>query len=152
MSTLYMMVGLPASGKSLMAKTLDAVVRSSDDLRESLLKDINDMSENDSIFTFLHSLVRSDLYCGGNVVYDATNLKARYRKEFLDTLNILPCKKVCIFMDTPTNTCLARNSARKRRVPTDVIERMAKYLEAPTLEEGWDEIWTITVKDLAGGN
>ena len=71
MSIFYMMVGLPASGKSTVANSLggNVIVRSSDELRDKLLGDINDMSNNSGVFDILHSLVKSDLYCGKDVVY-----------------------------------------------------------------------------------
>ena len=75
----YMLVGLPASGKSSESDRLGAViVRSSDYLRDKLCGDINDMKNNGAVFTILQSLVRADLYHGKDVVYDATNLKASY--------------------------------------------------------------------------
>lgn len=79
----YMLVGLPASGKSSESDRLgDVIVRSSDYLRDKLCGDINDMKNNGAVFTILQSLVRADLYHGKDVVYDATNLKASYRVEF----------------------------------------------------------------------
>ena len=103
----YMLVGLPASGKSSESDGLgDVIVRSSDYLRDKLCGDINDMKNNGAVFTILQSLVRADLYRGKDVVYDATNLKASYRVEFLDTLRLLNCKKVCVFVDTPFEVCV----------------------------------------------
>ena len=83
---------------------------------------INDMKNNGAVFTILQSLVRADLYHGKNVVYDATNLKASYRVEFLDTLKLLNCKKVCVFVDTPFEVCVKRNEERERTVPIRVVK------------------------------
>lgn len=59
----YMLVGLPASGKSSESDRLgDVIVRSSDYLRDKLCGDINDMKNNGAVFTILQSLVRADLY------------------------------------------------------------------------------------------
>ena len=130
----YMLVGLPASGKSSESDRLgDVIVRSSDYLRDKLCGDINDMKNNGAVFTILQSLVRADLYHGKDVVYDATNLKASYRVEFLDTLRLLNCKKVCI----------KRNEERERTVPKEAMERMKRFLEPPTFAEGWDEIRVV---------
>lgn len=130
----YMLVGLPASGKSSESDRLgDVIVRSSDYLRDKLCGDINDMKNNGAVFTILQSLVRADLYHGKNVVYDATNLKASYRVEFLDTLRLLSCKKVCV----------KRNEERERTVPKEAMERMKRFLEPPTFVEGWDEIRVV---------
>lgn len=125
----YMLVGLPASGKSSESDRLgDVIVRSSDYLRDKLCGDINDMKNNGAVFTILQSLVRADLYHGKDVVYDATNLKASYRVEFLDT---------------PFEVCIRRNEERERTVPKEAMERMKRFLEPPTFAEGWDEIRVV---------
>nr|DAZ15604.1 MAG TPA: AAA domain protein [Caudoviricetes sp.] len=145
MSIFYMMVGLPASGKSTVANSLggNVIVRSSDELRDKLLGDINDMSNNSGVFDILHSLVKSDLYCGKDVVYDATNIYPKYRKEFLQSLHLLNCKKVCIFMNIPFYDCWRRNSQRDRVVPFEAMDRMRERLIPPTMDEGWDEIFEV---------
>lgn len=142
-----MMVGLPASGKSFEADTLGAVVRSSDALREELLGDVQEQGSNGLIFDLLHSLVKADLYSGADTVLDATNINALRRKALLEELSLLPCKKVCIFMKTSYAVCVDRNCKRKRNVPTEVMERMKRKLQEPTMDEGWDEIRIITCKE-----
>lgn len=149
MPTFYMMVGLPASGKTTKAKWIEenypciekVVAISSDALREELLGDIEDQSRNREIFDILHSLVKAELYHGNSVVYDATNLNSKRRKEFLESLDLLPCRKVCIFMSTPYEMCLERNQNRERRVPIKAMQKMKRSLDKPTLDEGWDDIY-----------
>lgn len=41
---------------------------------------------------------------------------------------------VSAWLDTPVDTCLARNEARTRQVPRQVIERMARQMERPEHE------------------
>ena len=147
MSTFYMMVGLPASGKSTVAKELGGIVRSSDELREELLGNVEDMKHNTEIFTVLQSLIRADLYNGRDAVYDATNLKASYRVEFLNSLKLLQCKKVCVFVDTPVKLCDKWNESRERTVPKEAMDRMKRFLQAPEFNEGWDEIRVIYNKE-----
>ena len=87
---------------------------------------------------------KSGIWCKPkDVVYDATNLKASYRVEFLDTLRLLNCKKVCVFVDTPFEVCIRRNEERERTVPKEAMERMKRFLEPPTFAEGWDEIRVV---------
>ncbi len=54
MNKLYMMIGLPASGKSTIAKEIaekeNAVIISTDDLRQELLNDVNSQADNNLIF------------------------------------------------------------------------------------------------------
>lgn len=153
MSVFYMMVGLPASGKSTVANSLKGgvIVRSSDEIRDKLLGNINDMSSNSEVFDILHSLVKSDLYSGKDVVYDATNIYPKYRKEFLQSLHLLNCKKVCIFMNIPFYDCWKRNSQRDRVVPFEAMDRMRERLIPPTMAEGWDEIFEVSCTFNKGG-
>lgn len=145
MSKFYMLVGLPASGKTTIAVNLfknntNSRLRSSDGLRSELLNDINDMSRNKEIFDLLHSIIKSDLYHERDTIYDATNLNADRRKEFLKSLSLLKCEKICIFVNTPYNVCVERNSKRERVVPISVMEKMKDNLQKPDMSEGWDKI------------
>lgn len=152
MSNFYMMVGLPASGKTTTAYTLGAIVRSSDELRSSLLGDVDDQRHNKEIFDLLHSLIKADVFSGTDVVYDATNIHSRYRREFLESLSLLPCKKVCIYVDTPYDECLSRNAKRERKVPIEVLERMRNRFTPPVMDEGWDEIRVVKGGKSCGGD
>lgn len=152
MSSFYMLVGLPASGKTTTAYTLGAVVRSSDELRCSLLGDVDDQSRNKEIFDLLHSLIKADIFSGVDVVYDATNIHSRYRREFLESLSLLPCKKVCIYVDTSYEECLSRNAKRERKVPIEVMDRMRNRFTVPDMSEGWDEIRVIKGGKSCGGD
>ena len=64
-----MMVGLPGSGKSWYAenKLPDAVIHSSDTIREELLSDISDQNHQELVFQTLHDRVLSDLRAGKSV-------------------------------------------------------------------------------------
>lgn len=150
MPTFYMLVGLPASGKTTLANSwnyMHARVRSSDDLRDELLNDTNDMSKNAEIFDLLHSLIKADLYHGYDTMYDATNLNSDRRKEFLKSLTLLNCKKICLFIDTPSEVCDERNLNRDRIVPVSVMTRMKANLQIPMMSEGWNEIRGGNIND-----
>lgn len=140
----FMMSGLPYSGKSVVAEKLHdkfgAIVHSSDKIREELLGDVQDQSNNAEVFSVLHKRVLSDLLAGKNVVYDATNLSYKRRMEFLQRLNKVPCQKVCLFMATPFDVCMERSKFRERVVPYDIVERMYKTVWIPYFYEGWDHI------------
>lgn len=143
MNKLIMMVGLPGSGKSTIAKELsireNAVLHSSDDLREELFGDANNQSGNELLFQELRKRIRLDLIDGKSVVYDATNLSYKKRKAFLSQLKI-DCYKECHMVATPYEKCLRQNGARSRKVPEKVIENMYKGIFVPQYFEGWDHI------------
>lgn len=145
MPTLYMMVGLPGSGKTYYANQLENVtVHSSDAIRAEILGDVTDQSQQNLVFTTLHNRVVADLWHGKNTVYDATNINYRQRMQFLKWLTarrIPNLKTVCVFLATPYQKCLEQNHSRERTIPDQVITRMYKHFDVPMFAEGWDEIW-----------
>ena len=74
------MVGLPGYGKSTYAKKLNATVFSSDEYRERGVPE-------DKVFSQLTSDLRS---CPNDVVFDATNLNSKRRRNFLSQITIRP--------------------------------------------------------------
>jgi predicted kinase len=170
---IFVMVGLPGSGKSYKTKELaeqyNANIHSSDSIREELSGDINNQDINDLVFKTLHNRIKKDLQNGKNCVYDACNISYKRRMSFLQSLNKIPCEKICILMATPYDQCLKNNSSRDRIVPEHVIERMYRCFDPPWCYEGWDEIrmkyapesdnsfgwasdWTNSVKDYNQDN
>ena len=147
MPDLIMLVGIPASGKSSYAKEhyKDYKIYSSDELREKLFNDVNDQTHNDELFEYIHTNIIKDLQDGNNVVYDATNIYSKNRKEFLNKLSDIDCNKVCDVFNVDVHKCKLRNSTRERKVPEEVIERMYNKMEIPSIVEGFDIIHFINM-------
>lgn len=143
----FMMIGLPASGKSEQTKKLaveyDAEVFSSDSLREEMFGDVNHQADNDTLFKELHKRIRECLTSGESTIYDATNISYKRRMEFLKSLNKIPCEKIAVLMATPYEVCLERNSQRERKVSEQVIKRMYLNFNIPFWYEGWDDIQIV---------
>lgn len=140
---LYMLIGLPASGKSTYAKTLDGTIFSSDALRAELWGDEATQGDNQVLFTELHRRIKDCLRSGQNAIYDACNINYKKRMAFLKELTHIDCEKICIFIAVPYEECIKRNKERDRVVPEYVIERMYKNFTAPYWYEGWDVIRII---------
>lgn len=142
--TFWMMVGLPASGKSTVAKQFaeeyDANIHSSDAIREELSGDANNQDINDLVFKTLHNRIKEDLRIGKNCIYDACNISYKRRMAFLQELKNIPCEKNCVLMAVPYEECLKRNAERERKVPEHVIQRMYHSIYIPYWYEGWDDI------------
>lgn len=156
MSKLYILCGMPGSGKSHWAEThkegLNAVVHSSDAIRAEL-GNVNDQSKNELVFKILHQRIKDDLKAGKNVIYDATNLSRKNRVHFIkNELRNIPCEKICVLFATPWEMCCARNFARDRQVPVEVLVRMYKNFETPTIYDGFDDVQIVWAdySDMSG--
>ena len=143
MTKVYVMCGLPGSGKTTIARQiaadLDAVVISSDSIREELYGDESVQGNPSVVFDTLYSRAHAAIDDNLSVILDATNVKKRDRarvfKEF-------PDNEIAAFViNTPVEVCKQRNGERERVVPEYVIDRMAKNFELPTREEGFVKIY-----------
>lgn len=149
MANFYMMVGLPGSGKTTFAHNIEkeAVVISSDIIRKELWGSEEKQGDNKIVFEELEKRVMENLAADKSVVYDATNIKAKKRKDFLYRLRKIPnVNTVCMLMSVPYEQCLERNNERGRVVPEEVIEKMYMNFEVPQIREGWNQINIIQPK------
>ena len=81
-----------------------------------------------------------------DVIFDATNIYKNNREQLIKEIMFeidKPVRFVAIYFDTPVETCIARQELRERKVPQKVIEKMARQIDKPAFEEGFDIIRTI---------
>ena len=146
MTRLYMMIGLPASGKSTIAKEIseseDAVIVSSDEIRREY-GDVNDQSQNAKVFKEVGKRLKENIENGRNVIFDATNVSYKKRRAWLERFNRYNVEKIAILVATPYEECLKRNTERDRNVPKEVITRMYHNFYIPQEYEGFDDIQII---------
>lgn len=143
MAKLIVLCGLPASGKSTLAKQLsekyEAKVLSSDKIREQLYGNEGEQGDSNKVFENLHYQVNSYLAKGVNVIYDATNIN-RKRRIHLIKNEIRADEYICYYMNTHIGKCLYNDSQRGRTVGFEVINRMYKTMQIPIKSEGWNEV------------
>lgn len=137
----YVLCGIPGSGKTTLAKQLSerngAVLHSVDDIPNAWGDpDIDGKFRNQWIDN-----IKTDLQNGNGVVCDSTALTSFDRKWLLNELSDFDCKKILMVKAVPIEECLRRNANRDRKVPEEQIRLSAYLLEAPTEDEGWDEIY-----------
>lgn len=146
MAKLIMLVGLSYVGKSTIAKEYqkqtNGIIVSSDDIRQEILGDVNDQSQNKKVFEVVHKRIHDALAADKTVIYDATNLNAKRRRNFLLTLPA-DCKKICVVVVANLDTLKQRMAQRERVVPWDVIEKQLRQFQTPWYHEGWDDIAII---------
>lgn len=140
----FMMVGLPASGKSTEAKILSqlysAEIFSSDEIRKELFNNVSNQDDNEEVFKTLHLRVKECLAKDKNCIYDATNINWKRRKAFLTEINKYNPEKIAIVCALPVAYCVKRNNERKVKVPNEVIKKMYDNFTVPYWYEGWDDI------------
>ena len=144
--TLYIMIGLSASGKSTKAKELaqeyNATIVSSDAIRGEF-GEVIDQSHNDEVFKLFHHRIKSGLMNGYNMIADATNISMKSRKSLINYISNVDCHIVGILMTKPVDLCVEHNIYREYPVPHHVIQKQMMNFQVPFYEEGFDEIRII---------
>ncbi len=144
MNKLFMMIGIPASGKTSLAEQIanseGAEIVSSDNIRKELYGNENIQGDSNEVFKTVENRIINGLKNNKNMIYDATNINYKRRMEFLQKIRKLKIEKIAIMVATPYEQCLIRNSQRERQVPEEVIRRMYNNFYVPQYFEGWDDI------------
>ncbi len=80
-------------------------------------------------------------------VVDDTNTTRASRAAFIANAKAAGYRVTAYFFDTPVRVAIGRNNHRedKKPIPVPAILRMAKQLEKPSIEEGFDEVRVIAV-------
>lgn len=143
----YMMMGLSGSGKSTFAEKIakeeNCKIISSDAIRAEFYGDESIQGNAGKVFGEVHRRISKNLRSGNSVIYDATNLNAKRRKNFLKQLDQsrIECEKILWCIITPVSECIRRRSQDGvRKVDSQIIFRQRKNFQVPWLTEGWDYI------------
>jgi len=107
--TLFIMCGLPYSGKTFFSKRFSADngyrLVSIDEVRESLGifwdKTDTDAQNWQEVFRVVDELIVSTLKQGESVVYDSANQDESSRSKYRKLAESLGCKSKIVFVDTP---------------------------------------------------
>ena len=146
---LFMLIGLPGSGKSTFArnrvkfyddcnKTRLEIV-SSDDIREELYGTRSCQKDPARVFEIAHERIINSLEQGWDVIFDATNITRKNRASLLKKIPAYT-EKFAQICWAPISTCIERDLKREFSVKADVIWKMAYKFQMPFYDEGFDHI------------
>jgi len=164
MKTCYVMVGLPASGKSTFIEEMckmdpNAYVYSTDNIIEDAAKRLG--KTYDQVWKkhikgaqaeadiWLDEATKNDL----NIIWDQTNLSVKKRRGIIDKMVRKNYQIECIAFRMPesvddiTEWNRRLHSRKGKSIPDFVIQNMVKTYVEPTLDEGFDR---VTIMDIYG--
>ncbi len=152
MPTLYMMVGVPGSGKTTWVADQDLTLKDytvGSDYVIDELADMYDMTYSE-IFPLTIKFAEHVMYkeieraieAGDNIYWDQTNISKKSRAEKLAKIPST-YKKVAVFFPIPSDLDERLASREGKTVPPHIIDAMVEMIEEPTLDEGFDEIIRI---------
>ena len=155
MSTLYMMVGVPLSGKSqwIDQQNFDwtkTELINADRYIRAQMEDTGDDYTNafGGIAKQMGDMISADVVMatskGLDIVWDQTNVSAQLRQH---KLGMIPAhyRKVAVVIQTPHIDTLNHrvNTMVDKNFPPELMESMINSFQMPTLEEGFDEIRVV---------
>lgn len=162
MAPFWLLVGLPGSGKSTWAAQFVTAnpgfrIVSTDAIRAELFGNEAIQGTWLAVWSVVQQRWRQGLVdmAGGQLeglIYDATNTRRRQRRTVITVARSLGFSPIIIYwFDAPLNLCLWRNRRRSRRVPEEVIIRMARQLTGapPAIGDGADRMLRVRI-DKAG--
>lgn len=156
----YMLIGVPASGKSTWAKNHlgakspmrrdNLVYLSTDHYIERFAKRMGNKTYSEVYETIMpratrlmNRALRLAVHRKRDLVWDQTSLTAKTRKHKLHSLRSY--FKVAVVFQIPDSEELARRLASRpgKIIPDTVMQWMVNSYEPPTIEEGFHEIWYV---------
>ena len=153
MKTAYILVGVPAAGKSTWYKNFPndppSVYVSTDMFVEQEAKRVgktyNEVFKEymPTAVELMSDLVREATRSEMDVVWDQTSVSVKSRKRKFQMLR--GYKMIAVVFTTPEPEELVKRLASRpgKNIPDHVVKSMIEGFEMPTLEEGFDEIRLI---------
>lgn len=146
----HFLIGLPGAGKSTFAQVLIQINPHSvwicpDHIREQLYGDASIQGTWTEIQIMIDQQFDQAIQAQHPVIYDATNVKASWRFDFLHRYSPPGIQWLGWQLTTSVQDCIHLNQFRSHPVPPDVIRTYAQYLHAqpPSIAEGFLQVLPV---------
>ncbi len=151
MANCYILIGVPASGKSTWVDNnqhLYDAIASSDDTIEIVASEYGfTYSETFKKLIDFASMVferdlKSAIDLNENIVIDRTNVSSKARKRFIDMFKKAGYTVTAVVFETPNAEEWKRrlDSRPDKFIPEDVLTSMSKNFVYPNVDEGFDYV------------
>lgn len=138
--SLYIMCGLPCSGKSTFARTISGFrILSSDDYIEQRARELQKTYNEvfDETIQQANQAFFQDVFkeakLQNNIIIDRTNLTRSTRQKFIKIFQ--QHEPTIFYFDTPIEVIKKRNNRPGKFISDEIINSMLKTLQQPTEEE-----------------
>ena len=131
------LVGIPGAGKSTLRR---ARFPAHECISKDAMPNARDKQARQN------TALRAALGAGRSVVVDNTNVTVAERAAIIAIAREVGARVIGCYLETSTRDAIARNEGRegKAKVPKVAIFTSAKRLVPPAIDEGFDELHTIT--------
>lgn len=136
MSTMAIMIGIQASGKSTFCKA---------NLFDYVRINLDTLHTRNKEKLAIEQAINSGL----NMVIDNTNPTSMDRKKYIERAKAAGYKVVGYFMQSIIKDCIERNETRegKEKIPRQAIACTSNKLELPSYDEGFDELYFVSITE-----
>lgn len=145
-----MAIGIPGSGKTTFmrpfAERYGFAYINRDDLREEILGDATDHSQDPAIWDEANRRAQEALHSHPGVVLDGTYIEPTKRCDVLELLREGGATQIIgIVADVSIETALENNAKRHRVVDASFIQSLHELLHQtpPSIDEGFDALLTF---------
>lgn len=151
MPTAYILIGIPASGKSTWVKnqkwSKDCVIASTDSYVEAFARSVNKSYTEvfNEIMPKAVEQMANDVVeareAGKDIIWDQTSTTLSTRAKKIKMLD--GYTKIAVVFKIPDMDVLKKRLASRpgKDVPWEIVSNMINNFEHPSLEEGFDQIW-----------